>query len=155
MRKMTHGDIRQLIIFHLQEVTEQEEVTKQSTSKDLAHTCNHSEILSPLPCSNNTFLLFNKKKDRNCPIHVSDASPKGVKYCIFLAFHLPPMPFDQVSNEVYLHTSLGRIPYFQKLRQMWYQTLCLLSPKLKPGHLVSANANYRIIHNGVPVFLHF
>ena len=58
-----HRDIRQLIIFHLQEVAEQEEVkvTKQSTSKNLVHTYNHSEILSPLVCFNNIFFLFLKE----------------------------------------------------------------------------------------------
>ena len=33
-----HRDIRQFITFHLQEVVEQEEMTKQSTSKDFVHT---------------------------------------------------------------------------------------------------------------------
>ena len=52
-----HRGIRQFITFHLQEVAEQKEVTKQSTSKDFVHTYNHSEILSLLVCSNNTFFL--------------------------------------------------------------------------------------------------
>lgn len=54
-------DIRQLVIFHLQEVAEQEEVTKQSTSKDLVHTYSHSEILSPFICFNNISFLFLKE----------------------------------------------------------------------------------------------